>query len=84
MNIPWEAIEGLAIYVIASTIGFVWWMATQTITLQFVRDDLAKANQILATADSTYATKIELTKETSRIDVIIQAAHRRIDEIKNK
>ena len=82
MNVPWEAIEGLAVYILASTAGFIWWMATQTITLQFVREDLAKANKILSSAEATYATKPELAKEIGRLDSNIQAAHRRIDELK--
>ncbi len=78
MQVPWEAIIALGIYIIGSTVGFVWWMATQTITLQFVREDLAKANKILNSFELTYATKIEL----SRLENNVQAAHRRIDEMK--
>ena len=80
MNIPWEALIALGIYIIASTIGFVWWMATQTITLQFVREDLAKANKILLGFEATYATKVDVT----RIEMSVDKAHERIDELITK
>ena len=84
MNIPWEALTALLLYIIASTIGFVWWMATQTITLQFVREDLQNANKLLGALESLSVTKPEFAKEVARFELSIQAAHRRIDEIKNK
>ena len=77
MNIPAEAVISLFIYIVASTVGFIWWMATQTITLQFVREDLAKANKILTGFEVIYATKNEL----SRVETTVAAAHRRIDEM---
>lgn len=79
MQVPWEAIIGLGTYILASTIGFVWWMATQTITLQFVREDLAKASALLAGFEATYATKVDMAKDISRLDLSIQSAHKRID-----
>lgn len=82
MNLPWEAIIALVVYIIGSTIGFVWWMATQTITLQFVREDLAAANKLLNSFDGTYAKNIEMAREISRLDLSIRSAHNRIDEIK--
>jgi len=77
MNIPAEAVISLFIYIVASTVGFIWWMATQTITLQFVREDLAKANKILLGFETMYATKIELSKVETSVD----KAHERIDMI---
>lgn len=80
MNIPWEALTALGIYIIGSTIGFVWWMATQTITLQFVREDLGKANKILVGFEGTYATKVDMT----RVELSVDKAHGRIDELIKK
>lgn len=82
MNISWEAIVAIVLYTIGSTLGFVWWMATQTITLQFVREDLAKANTTLNALDGTYAKNTDVTREITRLDLSIRAAHNRIDELK--
>ena len=62
MNVPWEDVVAVLLYIVSSTLGFVWWMATQTIILQFVREDLAKANKLLTAMESTYATKLELAE----------------------
>lgn len=80
MNIPWEAIIALAIYIIGSTVGFVWWMATQTITLQFVREDLSKANRMLLNFEATYITRVEVAKDIGRIENAVNSAHARIDK----
>lgn len=82
MNVPWEAITAILLYIIASTIGFVWWMATQTITLQFVREDLEKANRLLLSFDSSFALKVDVGKDIGRLESNISAAHKRIDEIR--
>lgn len=82
MNVPWEAVVTILLYIVAQTVGFVWWMATQTITLQFVREDLARANGLLLSIDATFATKVDVGKEIGRLDASILAAHRRIDEVK--
>lgn len=82
MNIPWEAIVAVLLYLIASTVGFIWWMATQTITLQFVREDLEKANRLLLAFDSSFALKVDVSKEFGRIEASVLAAHKRIDDIK--
>lgn len=79
MQIPWEAIIALGMYVITSTVGFVWWMATQSVTLQFLREDLAKANKMLMGIELTYATKVEVSKDNARIENSLAAAHKRID-----
>lgn len=82
MNVPWEAIVSVILYILVTTGGFIWWMATQTITLQFVREDLAKANSLLLSYDATFATKSDVAKELGRIENSVLAAHRRIDEFK--
>lgn len=83
MSIPWEALAALFVYIIGSTVGFIWWMATQTITLQFVREDLKKANDTLAGMDATYATKADMAKEFSWRDKKIDAIGAKMDQIKN-
>jgi hypothetical protein len=58
MEIPWGAIVALGIYVIGSTVGFVWWMATITVTMQYMKDSLTK----LSDSSVQYATKAELAE----------------------
>ena len=80
MNVPWEALVTVALYMIASTVGFIWWMAVQTITLQFVREDLKVALELLAKADATYATKIDVAKDISNVFKQIDALWKKSDK----
>lgn len=68
MQIPWEAIVAVLIYIIGSTLGFVWWMATQTIKLEFALVALDKISKALTTAEATFATKLELAALTKSTD----------------
>ena len=79
MNIPWEAIIGLGIYIAGSTVGFIWWMAVQTTTLQFVREDLQAARKMLEGFETTYAKSLDVAKDIGRVEQSVQAAHKRID-----
>lgn len=75
MNIPWEAITALAMYVIASTVGFVWWMSDQTTTMRFLKETLAE----LVKQNALYATKTEVTEKIILLTSSINKAWDKID-----
>lgn len=83
MNIPWEAIVAVLLYIIGSTLGFVWWMATQTIKLEFALTALAKISDALTRAEAEFATKIELVKEVTLLTKSCDKNWEAIDRIKN-
>lgn len=84
MNIPWEAIVALLIYAIGSTIGFIWWMATQTITLQFMEKSITKISSTLDKAEATYATKVDLAKEVTTLTTSLDKAWIKIDHLTDR
>lgn len=84
MNVPWEAIVALLIYAIGSTIGFIWWMATQTITLQFMEKAITKMSSTIEKADATYATKIELGEKLAVVTSSLDKAWVKIDHIRSQ
>lgn len=53
MQIPWEAIVSLSLYIIGSTIGFVWWMATITQQIKTLTDVVKE----MSVANGLYAKK---------------------------
>lgn len=83
MNIPWGALVALFTYIIASTLGFVWWMATQTIKLQFALDALKEITNTLSTSEATFATKVEMAKELIMINKTIDKAWLEIDKLRD-
>jgi hypothetical protein len=84
MNVPWEAVVALLIYAIGSTIGFIWWMATQTITLQFMEKAITKMSAAIERAEATYATKIELAEKFVVVNKSLDEAWAKLDHITNR
>lgn len=82
MQVPWEALIMVIIYIIGSTIGFVWWMATQTMTLQFVKQSLDEALLEIKKFDVTYAKSIEVAREMSQMDSRITASWGAIEKLR--
>lgn len=80
MNIPWEAIEGLGVYIIGSTIGFVWWMATITEQIK----TLSKLVETMSKADSLYARKDDMARELGVIENRQEAMWAKFDKLKEK
>lgn len=80
MNIPWEAVEGLLVYVIGSTIGFVWWMATITAdmkTLQGLVKEMSLNNGF-------YARKEDVARELGVIENNQEKMWEKLDRLKEK
>lgn len=75
MQLPWEAIVALGIYILGSTVGFIWWMATITAQLNFLIGDLKSLKE------AGLAKQSDVDKEFGRVQKDIDAAHRRIDEM---
>lgn len=84
MNIPWEAIVAVVIYIIGSTIGFIWWMATITITMQFMKESLEKMTKAIEKADAIYATKVEMTEKFTAVNLSLDKAWLKIDHLTDK
>ncbi len=83
MQIPWEALVALLIYIIGSTLGFVWWMATQTIKLEFALTALAEITKSLSSSEATFATKVEMAKELAVVNKGIDKAWLEIDKLRD-
>ncbi len=84
MNVPWEALIALLIYIIGSTLGFVWWMATQTIKLEFALTALDVIKTSLSIAEATYAKKVEIAERFAIIDKALEKSWDEIDKIRDK
>lgn len=80
MNIPWEAIEGLCVYILGSTLGFVWWMATITEQLKA----LSKLVEKMSEADGLYARKDDMARELGVIESRQSTMWDKFDKLKEK
>lgn len=80
MNLPWEAIEGAFVYVIASTIGFVWWMATITEQIK----TLSKLVERMSESDGLYARKDDVARELGVIEDRQTTMWEKFDKLKEK
>lgn len=83
MNVPWEALVALLTYIIASTLGFVWWMATQTIKLEFALTALKEITNALAASEANFATKVDMAKELVIINKNMDKAWTEIDKLRD-
>ena len=75
MEVPWGALAALAIYIVGSTVGFIWWMATITVTMQYMKEMLDK----MAKDQNNYATKLELAEKIVGITLRLDKAWDKID-----
>ena len=80
MNLPWEAIISLFIYIIGSTIGFVWWMATITQQLK----TLTETAREMSTNNGFYARKDDVARELALIEKQVETMWGRFDRLKEK
>lgn len=80
MNIPWEAIEALFVYILGSTLGFVWWMATITEQLKSLRILVTKMSE----ADSLYARKEDVARELGVIERNQETMWTKFEKLKEK
>lgn len=80
MQVPWEAIVAVILWILGTTFGFVWWMATQTMTLQFVKQALDEALLEIKKFDVSYAK----TKDLDRLDSKVNAAWTAIEKLKDE
>lgn len=80
MNVPWEALISLALYIVASTVGFVWWMATITEQLKVLKE-LVKT---MSDANSLYARKDDVSRELGVIENNQEKMWEKLDKLKEK
>lgn len=80
MSIPWEAIISLAIYIIASTVGFVWWMATITEQLKSLKDLVKNITE----NNAFYARREDMARELGVIEKRQDTMWEKYDRLKEK
>ena len=80
MSIPWEAIMSLICYLVGSTIGFVWWMATMTEQVK----SLTRMVQKMADMDGIYARKEDVAKELALFEKQQESLWKKYDILKEK
>lgn len=84
MQIPWEAVVAVIIYTLSSTLGFVWWMATQTMRLQMMGEDLKEMKESVVRSEAIYARKEDVVKDFVHVDQQITALWRKVDRNDDK
>jgi hypothetical protein len=77
VSIPLNIIWGILGYIGISTAGFIWWAATTTANMQFMKDKL----QYLVQQNALYATKVELAEKLSPINQSLERAWEKIDHL---
>lgn len=82
MKIPWEAVVAVLLYIIASTAGFIWWMATQTVKLEFALVALKEITVALTLATATYVTKVEIAEKLAVMNKNIDKNWEEIDKLR--
>lgn len=80
MSIPWEAILSFVLYIIASTVGFVWWMATVTEQLKSLKD-LVKG---ITDNNALYARKEDVAREMGVLEKRQETMWEKLDILKEK
>lgn len=80
MEIQWGALVTLGIYVIGSTIGFVWWMATIT---EKLNSALIKLKE-LSDNNAIYARREDVARELGVIEKQIETMWGKLDKLKEK
>lgn len=80
MQIPWEAIISLSLYIIGSTIGFVWWMATITQQIKTLTDVVKE----ISVTNGLYAKKEDVARELGVIENNQEKMWDKIDKLKEK
>lgn len=80
MQIPWGAIITLLVYIVGSTIGFVWWMATITEQLK----NLGVAVTNLSNNNILYARKEDIARELGVIEKRQETMWEKLDKLKEK
>lgn len=80
MQVPWEGVIALLLYIISSTIGFVWWMATQTMKMQTMGEDLKEMKESVIRSEAIYARKEDIIKDFTRMEQQMNAVWRKLDK----
>lgn len=80
MVLPWGAIVALVIYVLGSTFGFVWWMATITEQLK----SLSKAVEVMSQLNNLYSKKEDMARELGVIERNQETMWAKFDKLKEK
>ncbi len=80
MNVPWEAIITLGLYLVGSTVGFIWWMATMTEQVKNLTAMVIKLTEM----DGTYARKDDVSKEFALFERQQEAIWKKYDSLKER
>lgn len=79
MNI--DSIITLCIFMIVHLCGTIWWMSKINTTLGFLANQVADIVKTIATHEATYAKRDDMCRELGRLEIRIDGAFKRIDEI---
>ena len=80
MNLPWEAI----VTIIIALIGFIAWLTKISVIQDVSLDKMTEIKKTITVIEATFVTESEFAKEIGRVETSVNAAHKRIDEIKSK
>lgn len=80
MNIPWEALITISLYILGSTVGFIWWMATVTEKLNMALIKLKEMND----ANVLYARKEDVARELAVMERQLETMWDKLDKLKEK
>jgi hypothetical protein len=78
MELPLWLIQVFGVYVIGTTVGFIWWMATITEKVRAIGELIKEIR------DAGYAKKEDVDREFGKLQKDVDKAHSRIDEIQLK
>lgn len=80
MNIPFEALATIAIYILGSSVGFIWWMATITAELKYLKELLKTMNE----NNTLYARKEDVVRELALFEKQQETMWIKLDRLKEK
>lgn len=80
MQIPWGAVVTLFLYIVGSTIGFIWWMATITEKLNSALEKLRE----MGINNNLYARKEDVARELGVIEKNQETMWAKFDKLEEK
>lgn len=80
MEVPWGALVTLMIYIVGSTIGFVWWMATITTELKHLKELIKE----MTVSNMHYARREDIARELGIIEKNQETMWVKFEKMKEK
>ena len=80
VNIPVEAFITLGLYIVGSSVGFVWWMATITEQLKTLKELVKTMGEM----NTTYARRDDMARELGVIEKTQETMWIKFEKLKEK